>query len=167
MYKACKTGFTRQPVPSSLTLQDGSTSTSVKKTEIALLNNFFPDESTDSDNEKQKIVRAQITDLRFLESQTEPNFTEHEVDEVISKPDESKSPGADDIDGNIVKRLHKYLQKFRLALYNKCFVLGCFPKVWKNARLIVIHRAGKTNLRSVEGYRGNSLLSIPRNCLEG
>ena len=134
MYKACKTGFTRQPVPSSLTLQDGSTSTSVKKTEIVLLNNFFPDESTDSDNEKQKIVRAQITDLRFLESQTEPNFTEHEVDEVISKLDGSKCPRPDGIDDNIVKRLHKYLPKFWLALYNKCFALECFPKVWKKAK---------------------------------
>jgi hypothetical protein len=41
MYKACKTGFTRQLVPSSLTLQDGSTTTSVKETANAVLHNFF------------------------------------------------------------------------------------------------------------------------------
>jgi len=97
---------------------------------------------------------------------TEPNFTEREVDEVISKLDESKCPGPDGIDGNIVKRLHKYVPKFWLALYNKCFLLGCFPKVWKDARVIAIPKADKTKLRSVEGYRGISLLSIPEKCLE-
>jgi len=41
MYKACKAGFTTQPVPSSLTLQDGSTTTSKKETANALLQKFF------------------------------------------------------------------------------------------------------------------------------
>jgi len=66
MYKACKTGFTRQPVPSSLTLQDGSTTTSVKETANALFHKFFPDDSTDSDNGKQRIIRAQILDLKTV-----------------------------------------------------------------------------------------------------
>jgi len=161
MYKACKTGFTRQPVPSSRTLQDGSTTTSVKETANALLHNFFPDDSTDSDNGKQKSTRAQITYLRSPDSQPEPNFTEHEVDEVISKLDESKCPGLNGIDGNIVERLQKYLPKVWFALYNKCF-----PKVWKNARVIAISKADKTKLRSVEGYRGVSLLSGPGKFLE-
>lgn len=128
--------------------------------------NFFPDDSTDSDNGKQRIIRAQIPNLRSPDSQPEPNFTKHEVDEVISKLDESKCPGPDGIDGNIAKQLHKYLPKFWLALHNKCFALGCFPKVWKNARVIAISETEKTKLRSVEGYRGNSLLSIPGKCLE-
>ena len=88
------------------------------------------------------------------------------MDEVISKVDESKSPGPNGINGNIVKRLHKYLPKFWLALYNKCFALGCFPKVWKNARVIAIPKADKTKLRSVEGYRGISLLSVLEKYLE-
>jgi hypothetical protein len=166
IYKACKTDFTRQPVPSSLTLQDGSTATSVKETTNALLHKFFPDDSTERDNEKHKKIRAQITDLMPLDSQPEPNFTEHEVDEVISKLDESKCPGPDGIDGNIVKRLRKYLPKFWMALFNKCYALGCFPTVCKNARVIAIPKADKTKLRSVEGYRGISLLSIPEKCLE-
>jgi len=127
---------------------------------------FFPDNSTDVDNENQKNTRAQITDLRSPDSQSEPNFTEHEVEEVISKLDESKSPGPDGIDGKIVKQLHKYLPKFLLALYNKCFALGCFPKVWKKVKVTAVPKADKTKLRSVEGYRGISLLSIPGKCLE-
>jgi hypothetical protein len=54
IYKACKTGFIRQPVPSSLTLQDGSTTTSVKETANALLHKFFPDDFTEIDNGKEE-----------------------------------------------------------------------------------------------------------------
>jgi hypothetical protein len=138
IYKACKTGFTRQPVPSSLTLQDGSTTTSIKETANALLHKYFPEDSTERDKEKHKNKRAQITDLRPPDSQPEPNFTEQVVDEVISKLDESKCPGPYGIDGNIVKRFHKCLPKFWMALFNKCYGLGCFPTVWKTARVITI-----------------------------
>jgi hypothetical protein len=53
------------------------------------------------------------------------------VDEVIRILDDKKCPGPDGIDEKIVKQLHKSLPIFWLALFNKCFLLGCFPKVWK------------------------------------
>jgi hypothetical protein len=53
-----------------------------------------------------------------------------------------------------------------MVLLNKCYALGCFPTVWKNARVIAIPKADKTKLRSIEGYRGISLLPIPGKCLE-
>jgi hypothetical protein len=80
VYKACKTSFTRQPVPSSLTLQDGSTTTSIKETENALLHKFFPEDSTERENEKLKNIRVQIRNLRPPDSQPEPNFMEQVVD---------------------------------------------------------------------------------------
>jgi hypothetical protein len=54
MYEVCKAGFTRQLVPSSLTLQNGSTTTSEKETASALLHKFFPDDSTAQDSGKQR-----------------------------------------------------------------------------------------------------------------
>jgi hypothetical protein len=78
------------------------------------------------------------------------------VDEVIRNLDDKKCPGPDGIDGAIVKRL----------LFNKCFLLGCFPREWKQARVIAIPKSNKTKLHSVQGYRGISLLSIPDKCLE-
>jgi hypothetical protein len=44
IYKACKTGFAKTQIPSSLTLQDGTATTSVKETAEALLHKFFPDD---------------------------------------------------------------------------------------------------------------------------
>jgi hypothetical protein len=43
IYKACKTGFAKTQIPSTLTLQDG-TATSVMETADALLHEFFPDD---------------------------------------------------------------------------------------------------------------------------
>jgi hypothetical protein len=119
MYKACKAGFTMQPVPSSLTLQDGSTTTSEKVTANALLQKSFPDDSTAQDSGKQRNIRAQITELGPPDSQMEPNFTEHEVDKVIRNLDDSKRPGPYGMDGIIVKRLYKCLPKFWISLFNK------------------------------------------------
>jgi len=41
-----------------------------------------------------------------------------------------------------------------------------FPTVWKVARVITIPKADKSKHRSVEGFRGISLLSTPGKCLE-
>jgi hypothetical protein len=161
MNKTCKAGFARQTVPSSLTLQDGSV-TSEKET-ANTLKKFFPDDSTVQDSE-QRIIRAQIPKLGPPYSQTEPNLTKHEVDEVIRNLDK-KCPSPDGIDGAIVKRLHKSSPTFRISLFTKCFLLGCFPKEWKRARVIAIPKSHETKLHSVQGYRGISL-SIPGKSLE-
>ena len=114
MYKVCKAGFTRQPAPSSLTLQDGSTTTSENETANALLHKFFPDDSTAQDSGKQRNIRAQTAELGPPDTQLDLNFTEHEVDEVIRNLDDIKCPGPDGTDGIIVKRLHKCLPKYRI-----------------------------------------------------
>jgi len=85
MYKTCRTGFERQAVLSSLTLPDGSVTTSEKETANALLHKFFPDDLTAQDSKQQGNIRAQILELGPPDSQTEPIFTKHEVDEVIKK----------------------------------------------------------------------------------
>jgi len=88
------------------------------------------------------------------------------VDEAVRNLDVNKCPGPGGIDGNIVKKMHKYLPRFWLDLFNRCYVLGCFPTVWKVARVITIPKADKSKHRSVEGFRGISLLSVPGKCLE-
>ena len=88
------------------------------------------------------------------------------MDEVIRNLDDKKCPGPEGIDGIVVKRLQKSLPTFWLSLFNKCFLLGCFPKVWREARVIAIPKSDKTKLHPVQGYRGTSLLSIPGKCLE-
>ena len=166
MYKTCKADFARKPVPTSLTLLDGFVTTSEEETDNALLHKFFPDYSTAQVSDQQRNIRTQTSELEPPDSQTEPNFSKHEVGEVIRNLDDKKCPGPDSIDGVIVKRLHKSLPTIWISLFNKCLLLGFFPTEWKKARVIAIPKSDKTKLHSVLGYRGTSLLSIPGKCLE-
>jgi len=83
MCKTCKGGFARQPELTSLTLSVGSVTTSVEETADALLHKFFPDDITAQDSVQQRNIRAHTLELEPPDSQTEPNFSKHKVDEVI------------------------------------------------------------------------------------
>jgi hypothetical protein len=161
----CKAGFTRQPAPTSLTLPDRLNSTTAEETAIALLHKFF-DDHTAHDSAQQKSIRAQVAVSKLPASQAVPNFKNHEVEEIIRKLQDRKCPRPDGINGAIVKRMHKMLPTFWTTLFNKCFLLGCFPKAWKQANVIAIPTTDKSKLHNVQGYRSISLLSIPSKCLE-
>jgi hypothetical protein len=165
IYKACKTGFTKTQIPSTLTNQDGTTTTSVKETAEALLHKFFPDDLTVGTNGSETTTNKEAEAQGPLDSPPEPDFTVQEVDEAVRNLDVNKCPGSDGIDGNIVKKMHNYLPWFWLDLFNRCYTMGCFPTVWKVARVLTIPKADKNKHRSVEGFRGISL-SIPSKCLE-
>jgi hypothetical protein len=106
------------------------------ETASALLHKFLPDDDTAQNNEHQRDIRDLTAKIGPHNSQTEPHFSKHEVDEFIKNLDGKKCPGTDGIDGIIVKQLHKYLPTFWSTLFNKCLSTGCFPKEWKNAREI-------------------------------
>jgi hypothetical protein len=165
IYNTCKAGLARQPALISLTLPDGSDSTTAKETAIALLHKFFPDDHIAQDCIQQKSTRAQVAGSKPPASQAVPNFKNHEVEEVIRKLQDSKCPGSDATDGVIVKRMHLILPTLCTTLFNKCFLLGCFPEAWKRASVIAIPKMDKSKLHTVQGYRGISLLSIPSKCL--
>jgi hypothetical protein len=159
-----KADFTRQTFPSSLTLQNGLVSTSAKETTKALLHKFLPDDHIAHDSERQKNIRTQVAGSETPASQTALNFSDHEVTEVIDKIQDKKCPGPDRIDGTIVKRLHRTLLTLWSTLFDTCFKLGCFPQVWKRARVIPIPKTDKRKLHTVQRYRGISLTSIPGKC---
>ena len=166
LYKTCKSGFPRTPVPTSLTLADGSTTTSETETASALHHKFFPDDDTAQDSDHQRNIRTKMAKIEPPNTQPEPHFLKHEVDEVIRNLDGMKCPGPDGIDGVIFKRLHECLPNFWLTLFNKCLSLGCFPKERKKTRVIAISKSDRNKLHSVQGYRDISLLSIPGKCLK-
>jgi len=161
-----KAGFARNPIPTTLTLPDGTTTPSAKETANALLHKFFPDDTTTSDSTQHRNIRAQVAGTKPPVTQAIPNFLPYEVDGVIGKLQDRKCPGPEGIDGRIVKRIHRILPSFWTTLMNKCLLLGCFPKVWKTARVIAIPKRDKSKLHTVHGYRGISLLPIPGKCLE-
>jgi hypothetical protein len=63
-------------------------------------------------------TRQETRVLGPSDSLPEPDFTEQEVDEAVRNLNVNKCPGPDGIDGNTVKKLHKYLPRFWLDLFN-------------------------------------------------
>ena len=74
VYKMCKAGFTRNPVPTTLTLPDGATTTSAKETANALLHKFFPDDTTTSDSIQHRNIRTQVAGTKTLVTQAVPKL---------------------------------------------------------------------------------------------
>lgn len=165
-YKNFKTGFTKRTPPTTLTLTNGSSTSSEPETANALLDKFFPDDWPHLDNEEQRIIRLLTSDYRAADTQPELEFVDHEVAEIVTQLNDKKCPGPDGIDGAIVKNIHKTLPTFWKTVFNKCLHLGCFPKIWKTANVIAIPKTDRRKLQSVGGYRGISLLSIPGKCME-
>jgi hypothetical protein len=116
--QTCKPGFARTSVPTSLTLPDGSVTTSEVETASAVLQKLFPEDDTAQDSDHQRDIRAQTGKIGLPNFQPEPHFSKHEVDTVTRNLDGMKCPGPDGIDGVIVKLLHKCLPTFWLTLYN-------------------------------------------------
>ena len=166
IYKYCKTDFAKSTPSSTLTLIDGTPTLTEKDTAIALLDKFLPDDIPDLDNDAQRIIRESNRVCIAPDTPQEPEFASHEVEEIIKNLNGKKCPGPDGIDGTIIKKIHQTLPNFWKTVFNKCLLLGCFPKVWKEARVIAIPKADRRKLLSVTGYRGISLLSIPGKCLE-
>jgi hypothetical protein len=104
IYKACKTSFAKTQIPSTLTLQDGTVTTSAKETADALLHKFFPDDPTMGNQGSKNTTREETKVPGPPDSLPEPDFTEQEVDEAVSNLDVNKCPGPDGIDGTIVKK---------------------------------------------------------------
>src|SRR5215467_12179331 len=52
------------------------------------------------------------------------------------------------------------------SLYNGCLSKGCFPKMWKRARIIPLIKPGKENSNDASKYRPISLLNVGVKVLE-
>jgi len=98
IYKMSKAGFARNPVPTTLTLLNGGTTTSAKKMANVLLQKFFPDDSQSRDGAQHKNIRNQIAETKPPDTQAVPDFLPQEMDEVIGKLHHKKCPGPDRID---------------------------------------------------------------------
>ena len=153
-------------MPTTLTLSNGSTTKTDLDTATALLDKFLPDDQPELDNPEQTNIRTQAELYRTSNLPPEPAFTNDEVEDTITNLKRNKCPGPDGIDREIVNKIHQIIPNFWPALFNKCLLLGHFPRIWKKAEVIAIPKADKSKHDSINGYRGISLLSVPGKCLE-
>ncbi|GFT25509.1 putative RNA-directed DNA polymerase from transposon BS [Trichonephila clavipes] len=79
-------------------------------------------------------------------------FTMQELNMALSNLDPSKSPGPDNIHGQMISRLSDWGKKSLLEIFNLSWRLGRLPRDWKKALIIPIrNQARKLAILKVSG----------------
>lgn len=137
-----------------------------------LANTFYPPDNPDTDEECHRIVREsvrkRIADLDIVPN-TAPEYVPIELEEilrVLKGMSSSKAPGDDGFTADICLRSFQTAPTIFQAILNRCLYLGCFPRVWKRARIVIIRKPGKTDYTSPKSYRPIGLLPINGKVLE-
>lgn len=101
----------------------------------------------------RKIARTIPADDDRIEPATHP-----EIQSVISALKIKKAPGPDGISNKMLKKLPDSATEFLTAMCNEVLRLRHFPRRWKTANVIFIHKPGKEKIFP-QNYRPISLLS--------
>ena len=82
----------------------------------------------------------------------------NEIKSIIKNFKNMKAPGDDGIFNILIKHLPESTMEFLVKIFNCCFKIAYFPKLWKNAKITPILKPDK-NPAEVSSYRPISLLS--------
>lgn len=89
---------------------------------------------------------------------------ESRVRNLLSSLDTSKAVGPDGISPHLLRQCCMELAPVYATLFNSCLQQHYWPKLWKIARVVPVHKKGGKN--SVKNYRPVSLLPIPSKVFE-
>lgn len=92
-----------------------------------------------------------------------PNYGE--LIKILKNLKSNKCPGDDNISNLVIKQLPKKAVMLILQIFRACFRICYFPKAWKHAKIISIHKPGK-DAALATSYRPISLLSSFSKILE-
>ncbi|GBN17055.1 hypothetical protein AVEN_63802-1 [Araneus ventricosus] len=87
----------------------------------------------------------------------EEEFSQQEIDDIVKKIPNGKSPGYDFNANIIVKVIFNSFPSLLLDFFNKCLELKCFPDPLKIGLVIPFHKTGKEE-QNIKSYRPISFL---------
>ena len=120
-----------------------------------LFNNYFSQECTTADNDSSippNITFATEQKLSTLE------FCTDDIVKIIKSLDPNKAHGHDEISIGMIKLCATSIAKPLSNLFRNCFENQCFPKEWKKADIVPVHK--KNDKRLIKNYRPVSLLPV-------
>ena len=127
-----------------------------------MLNKFF----AKCWNDSEPSLSEQYCEESFNEIDIEDLLcTSEEIIYLINGLDTSKSTGPDKISVKMLKPVANSIAPSLTNLFNLSISKGCFPKIWKTARVVPVPKSS-ANKSSPSGYRPISLLSIVSKLLE-
>lgn len=127
------------PKSSNITILDFAGTELVSK-HTELVNELFPDDDRSTDSSTASSTREYIPRLR---NQSVIVFNELDVEEIVTKLVNKKTPGLDHISNRMIKwSLIKSLPLL-LKILNSCLQLGYFPCAWKTSAVIIIPKPNR------------------------
>ena len=132
---------------------------SENKEKAELLNTFFTSVFTNEDSET-----IPVFPIRTNKKLEEINIDDIEVQKLLERVKETKSPGPDELHPKFVKETAKVLTTPISILFRKSLAEGKLPDTWKVANITPIHKKGPKH--QVNNYRPISLTSILCKILE-
>lgn len=151
----------KKPIP-PLILNDDTLITNAEKSET--LANYFESihqlTLQDSTNSHDRIIEttASRVDLDNIEDNSFNPINLNEIRFQISRSKNNKAPGLDCITNQHLKQLPDSAISLLMFIFNACFFLSYFPKIWKTAIIKSICKPGK-DPHLISSYRPISLLS--------
>lgn len=96
-----------------------------------------------------------------------PDITEDEVRKVLQYAPNDKAPGADGIQNRVLKAGIIELTPVLTRIYNASLRLQHWPTQWKEARVVILRKPGKSDYHDPKSYRPISLLQTLSKIMEG
>lgn len=120
-----------------------------------LLRRFLP-----QDEMRPAIVGA------YVPEQFPEVITMEEVEAALVRFRAKRAPGLDGKRADIVRNVFAAVPDVMLALFNKCFSEGCFPKAWKEGNLVTFLKSPDKDPQDSGSYRPITLLPVIGKVLE-
>ena len=136
-----------------LTLPDGSTSTSTKASLEALVDQHFPDNSTQG----PPIPLPSAPQIPLLDL---PWINDKLINQAIHSFKHDKAAGPDDFKPILLQNLPPSIISRLKTLFTACISLGFTPSLWKTSKTIFIPKNGKSNYQDPKSFRPISLSSF-------
>jgi ribonuclease HI len=136
-----------------LKLPDGSTTTSTRASLEALVDQHFPDNSTQGP--PPPLSSAPLVPLSDF-----PWITDKLITQAIHSFKPDKAAGPDDFKPILLQNLPPPIISRLNTLYTACISLGFTPSLWKTSKTIFIPKNGKPNYQDPRSFRPISLTSF-------
>jgi hypothetical protein len=151
-------------ITSTLQKTNGSHTSDLRETIECILENLTPKDDEAEETDHHRRIRTLIEEPMGTEDVRE--FISEEIRQIIKCIDYKKAPGEEGITSLILMWTFERFPRLVTSLYNDCLRKGCFPKRWKEARIIPLTKPGKENFNNTSKYRPISLLNVGRKVLE-
>lgn len=149
--------------PSTLTLDDGTYSSSSTETAYALINRFYPDDTPDTTAEQQELRSAMYEPIQ---TSSEPPFSMDEIIEHMKNISHKRAPGPDGLTSDICLQFCIGHPAIISKLLNRCLQIEYFPSQWKTAVAKIIPKPNKNTYNELSSFRPIGLINVFAKLLE-